>query len=116
MPLLNIHTNMSLKSEAKDELLNQASKMLSEILEKHELYIMVNIQSGKHMQFAGTTDLCACVEFKSIELDEDKTSEYSDAICKMLHAKLGIEPKRIYIEFVNAKRHMWGWNRGTFLK
>ncbi len=107
---------MNLKSEVKDELLDKASKLVSELLKKHELYVMVSVQGGKHMQLAGTTDVCAYVEFKSIELNESKTSDYSDAICKLLLSMLGIEPKRIYIEFTSAERHMWGWNRGTFVK
>jgi phenylpyruvate tautomerase len=32
----------------------------------------------------------------------------------MLADATGIDPDRVYIEFTDAPRKMWGWNSGTF--
>ncbi|MCK5919804.1 MAG: hypothetical protein KAG66_02615, partial [Methylococcales bacterium] len=40
--------------------------------------------------------------------------EYSRALCELVENELGIPADRIYIEFSNPERHMWGWNEGTF--
>jgi hypothetical protein len=38
----------------------------------------------------------------------------SRALCDFLKAELGIEPERVYIEFWDINKKMFGWNGGTF--
>jgi len=32
----------------------------------------------------------------------------------LIKQQLGIDESRVYIEFSNPERHMWGWNGATF--
>ena len=64
---------------------------------------------------APTTGGClCCLELKSIGLPQDRTTELSKALCKLVHDEFGVRPDRVYIEFADAPRTMWGWNGGTF--
>ena len=114
MPYLKINTNQKLDNDSEVELASAASPLLAKMLGKPESYIMIEVHSGVSMQFAGSTEPLAYLELKSIGLPEDKTQDLSLALCALIHENLGIDTDRIYIEFANADRHMWGWNSGTF--
>ncbi len=66
------------------------------------------------MLFGGNDAALAYLELKSIGLPERKTRELSEALCTLLEEEVGIARDRIYIEFSNAERHLWGWNGTTF--
>jgi hypothetical protein len=75
---------------------------------------MVSLETEQSMLFAGDDAPCAYLELKSIGLPEGRTAELSASLCKFIHGELDIPQERIYIEFANAARHMWGWNGATF--
>ncbi len=112
MPYLKIQTNV--KIEDKDHWMSEATSLLSNILGKPDRYIMIATEDKANMMFAGSTDALAFVELKSIGLPEDETKELSGRICNFIEETLRIDPSRIYIEFANAQRHMFGWNGSTF--
>jgi hypothetical protein len=66
------------------------------------------------MRFAGSNDPLAYLELKSIGLPTDRTTEFSQTLCDTLSQQLQIPTDRIYIEFSDAERHLWGWNGATF--
>ncbi|MEC4984795.1 MAG: phenylpyruvate tautomerase MIF-related protein [Oscillatoria sp. PMC 1068.18] len=43
-----------------------------------------------------------------------QTEAMSKDFCQQITEKLGVPINRIYIEFNDAERHMWGWNGATF--
>lgn len=114
MPLIRVECNTRVESDAAAAFIAKASEKTSEILGKSENYVMCILDDNRNMSFAGNTDATAYIEFKSIGLPEDKTTELSAAVCELVSATLGIASDRIYIEFANAQRHMWGWNNRTF--
>lgn len=114
MPYLLIQTNRKMSEEQANSLMSKTSSTVSEILGKPENYVMVTIQHSQHMLFAGNHDHLAYLELKSIGLPENSTAELSQALCSLIHSDLGIDTGRIYIEFANAERHMWGWDKRTF--
>lgn len=112
MPYLSIQTNIN---EADTQpLLRKASQLTAEQLGKPESYVMVALRPPVPMLFAGSDAPAAYLELKSIGLPEDKTRQLSQALCHLVHQELGIEMDRVYIEFSNADRSMWGWNGATF--
>lgn len=113
MPLLKIQTNISFDEATQQSLLSRASQQLAEALGKPERYVMVAIQQPIPMLFAGDNDPLAYLELKSIGLQENQTAELSAMLCGLLD-EYGIASDRIYIEFANAPRKMWGWNGATF--
>jgi phenylpyruvate tautomerase PptA (4-oxalocrotonate tautomerase family) len=114
MPLLKIQSNQPVENAAAEQLISTASKLVAEQLGKPESYVMVALEPPVPMSFAGSTDPLAYLELKSIGLPQDKTPALSAALCDLMRDSLGIEPGRVYIEFADAPRAMWGWNGGTF--
>ena len=114
MPFLKIQTNQAIDEQRSAELLSRASQLVSQQLGKPENYVMVAIEPPQPMLFAGSAEPLAYLELKSIGLPESKTRDLSQALCKLMEEKLAINPARVYIEFADAPRAMWGWNSATF--
>ena len=112
MPLLQINTNATTYN--KDSVLNETSAAVADMLGKPESYVMVILNTGMDMSFAGNHEPCAHVKLKSLGLDQTKTTAYSERLCNLVHDQLGIATDRIYIEFAGPERHMWGWDKSTF--
>jgi phenylpyruvate tautomerase PptA (4-oxalocrotonate tautomerase family) len=113
MPILKIQTNQP--PENSQELKQEATRMLSELLGKPAGFIMI-ILEGANMHFAGEGDPCLFAELKSIGLPEERTTEFSEALCSFFENRLGVHKSRIYIEFTSSERHLLGWNGKTFQK
>lgn len=114
MPYLRIQTNQQLDDNKKQDLLKQASATVASGLGKPEQYVMVSIAPVQPMVFAGDDAPCAYLELKSIGLPESKTGDLSASLCGLVESTTGIASDRVYIEFADAPRAMWGWNGGTF--
>lgn len=114
MPLLNLTTNARLADDQSAALLRTLSMAVADMLGKPERYVMVSLTPNPHMCFAGSGGPLAYIELKSIGLPEAHAGELSSRLCKLVSAELGIASERIYIEFSDARRTLWGWNGGTF--
>ncbi|NOX75242.1 MAG: hypothetical protein GXP17_01185 [Gammaproteobacteria bacterium] len=114
MPYLKIQTNQALDESDQQRLMVAASTLVAQQLGKSERCVMVAIDAARPMMFAGATSPLAYLELKSIGLSEHTTAELSKHLCTLVTEQLNIAPDRIYIEFANAQRHMWGWDGGTF--
>ncbi len=112
MPLLEITTNTTI--DQSEKVAEQASKLTADILGKPESYVMVKLLPEQTLIFAGTDAPAAHVQLKSLGLPENKTADFSAAICAFIGSELDIDSGRIYIEFANPERHMWGWDGKTF--
>ncbi len=113
MPLLSIKTNQPAPAN-QDQALREISAAVAKMLGKPERYVMVSLDPGRPMLFAGDGAPLAYLELKSIGLPEDRTRDFSAALCGLMQAQLGIAPERVYIEFSGAARHLWGWDGATF--
>ena len=114
MPYLTIQTNQDFDASKTKMLLQLASQTVSELLGKPENYVMVALTPPIPMVFAGSEAPAAYLELKSIGLPQESTTSLSNALCALVNEQLGIPKDRIYIEFSNAERSMWGWNGRTF--
>jgi phenylpyruvate tautomerase len=112
MPLLELTTNT--KIDDHQHIAQQASQLTAQLLGKPESYVMVKILPEQDLIFAGTDDPAAHVKLKSLGLPENNTAEFSSKICAFISENLNISSARIYIEFSNPERHMWGWDKRTF--
>lgn len=113
MPYLKIQTNQTIATDQAETLLREASKLVAKELGKPESYVMVALTPPVPMLFAGSTEPTAYLELKSIGLPESRTAELSEALCHLM-ANLNIDSNRVYIEFADAPRTMWGWDGRTF--
>ncbi len=114
MPLLKIQTNTTVDKEQRKPLLSMASRAVAEALGKPERYVMVALTPNPDMVFAGNDAALAYLELKSIGLPESQTRDLSARLCGLMEETLGIPKERVYIEFANVSRSLWGWNGGTF--
>lgn len=114
MPYLSIKTNQAIDETKIEALLAKASALVSNELGKPENYVMVSMAPTQLMIFAGKPEACAYLELKSIGLPESKTKPLSSALCSLINEELAIPTDRIYIEFADAPRSMWGWDSSTF--
>lgn len=112
MPLLTIKTNTRIDN--KKDLALTASKKVAEILTKPESYVMIDVMPEQTLIFAGNDEPAAFLALKSLSLPESSTADFSNALCELINQQLGIDKSRVYIEFSNPERHMWGWNGATF--
>lgn len=114
MPYLTIQTNTPISDTAKQDLMKKASQLIAKQLGKPESYVMVALPAPIPMLFAGNDEPLAYLELKSIGLDEATTATLSNSLCSLISTAMKTAQDRVYIEFTNAERHMWGWNGATF--
>ena len=88
MPLLQINTNKAV--EDSDQLASEASKLTAQMLGKPESYVMVSINANACLTFAGTNEACAHLKLKSLGLNEDQTTAYSETLCQFITQHLDI--------------------------
>ncbi len=114
MPYMKIDTNISVDDKTLQALLTGVSSKIATFLGKPERYVLIHINPEQTMCFAGSQAPLAYVELKSIALPTEKTEQLSSALCKFLTDTLNIPAQRVYIEFTNIERAMWGWDGKTF--
>jgi len=116
MPLCQVLTNVPAPTPAAGQaLLCELSRLLAARFGKPERWVMTSLQPAQTMTFGGTDAPTAFVAVKNIgTMAPADTEALSSAICGLLGQALGVSTERIYIEFVDAVDHLWGWNGGTF--
>lgn len=114
MPLLKIQTNKAVDTATAKTLVGDASAAVADLLGKPERYVMVSLEHNPAMLFGGSDDPLAYLELKSIGLPESRTADLSRNLAELLNEALDLPADRIYIEFADAPRNMWGWNGSTF--
>lgn len=114
MPFFKIETNRQVDDATTVDLLKKASLLVSQMLGKPEKFVMVSVETDKRMMFGGDGGPAAFVQLKSIGLPTDRCAEFSGTICQFLTDALGIQPDRVFIDFKDAARNLFGWNGKTF--
>jgi hypothetical protein len=113
MPLLQIQTSSNLHVPAS--VLKALSADLARELEKPEAYVMVSLLQTPQMLFAGSPEPCCFAALKNIgHFSPAQTEQLSALLCARLSEALGVPTARIYLEFVDAKPELWGYDGGTF--
>lgn len=116
MPYIKVQSSVATPEKAKVEsLLANLSSKLARHLNKSESYVMTAFESDVPMTFGGTFDPVCVVEIKSIgTMKPEQTKAMSADFCQEIESKIGVPANRIYLEFVDVQRHLWGWNNKTF--
>jgi phenylpyruvate tautomerase PptA (4-oxalocrotonate tautomerase family) len=114
MPYLWIQTNKVVDEQTRQGFLRKASQLVARELQKPEKYMMVRVEQGQPMMFAGSTGPAAFLQLKAIGLPEAKTGELTRLLCALVQAELGISQDRVYINFTDVAPNLWGWNGETF--
>jgi len=115
MPLLQILTSAKGSPQAPAGLLKNLSEQLARELGKPESYVMVSFAHTGELLFGGTSEPACFAALKNIgTFTPAQTEKLSALLGSRLSESLGVAPSRIYIEFVDAKPHLWGHDGSTF--
>lgn len=114
MPYLKLETNTTMGHDQRIALAKDLSKLVSEVLNKPEKFIMISIQPGYDMVFNQSDAPLVFIELKSIGLPPRR--DVSAKVCQFIEDTLNIPKDRVYIEFADSPADMFGWNGGTFEK
>ncbi len=113
MPFVRVETNVDVGNKS-DEFVAKLSKVVSEATGKSESYVMVILDDGQKMSFAATLEPAVLVTFKSIDLQEDRCPAIAERLCVFFARELRVHGKRVYLDFADLKRTMFGWDGRTF--
>tara|TARA_A100001015_G_scaffold56694_1_gene62317 strand:+ start:251 stop:610 length:360 start_codon:yes stop_codon:yes gene_type:complete len=118
MPSFILHYNSpNIESKVIETLQNNARSILSQEIGKSSDFVLTVINFCENMSFGDSSSPCAFAEVKNVgKLDASITTSMSDKLCCLISDSLGISKERIYIEFQESDRHLWGWNGKTFQK
>ena len=114
MPYIKVQTNVVLDDARRREVAGKLSALASGLAGKPEQWVMARVDDGAALAFGGNFDPAAYVEFKSIGLEQGGCAAQSAGICQVLERDLGVPAERVYIEFKNLERGLFGWNGKTF--
>jgi phenylpyruvate tautomerase PptA (4-oxalocrotonate tautomerase family) len=114
MPFLAIATNAEISAKTEGMLLKEASKAVASGTGKPEQYVLVRINAGQPLLFAGTNGPAAFLEVKSIGFPANGVKNLASALCELVMKHLGVPGDRTYIVFEDVKASMWGHDGKTF--
>lgn len=115
MPTLNLFTNFPVDTVVAADILKDASKAISKILGKPESYVMILLNGGTPIVFAGTEEPAAYGELIAIGgLGPGVNGKLSSTIAEILQTKLHLDSSRFYIKFYDVQASYVGYNGSTF--
>ena len=114
MPYFSIETNQTIDQASNRGLIKKTSAFIAELLGKPESYVMIAIKPETSLLFAGSDEPTAFVRLKSIGLPKERCPDLSKKICSFVEQELEVPPNRIFIDFKDLEREMFGWNGKTF--
>jgi phenylpyruvate tautomerase PptA (4-oxalocrotonate tautomerase family) len=101
-------------ADERAQFATEAGREVAHALSKPEEYLMVIMEKADTMLMGGKDSSVAFCELRGLGLPEDRTAELSALICRLCEKHLHTPPERVYINFFNMPRHMWGWDSKTF--
>ena len=114
MPLIQVHLNTDAPSELST-FQNRLSELVAAGVGKPEQYVMTRISANQAISFARSDAPAAYIELKSIgTMTPAQTQGLAETLCAAICDATAVPSDRIYIEFADAERHLWGWNNKTF--
>ncbi|MFO7789672.1 MAG: phenylpyruvate tautomerase MIF-related protein [Bacteroidales bacterium] len=111
MPYFSIETNQRINDGKA--FTDSATSFIAGLLNKPEKFIMVSLKGKNEMRFAGTTDLTAFIQLKSIGLPDDKDG-LIESVFEFAEKALNTPKNRIYLELTDIKRELFAYNGKSF--
>ncbi|KAG1364503.1 putative membrane protein [Cocos nucifera] len=104
MPTLNLSTNVPVDAVVASDILKDCTKAVAKIIGKPESYVMISINGGVPMAFAGSEEPAAYGEVISIGgLGPSVNGKLSAALAEILETKLSVDSSRFYIKFYDVQ-------------
>jgi phenylpyruvate tautomerase PptA (4-oxalocrotonate tautomerase family) len=118
MPLIKVHYPTELKPGKLHSLSSSLTELTAEALGKSSDFVMTVFQKTELQSFGSDIDSPSLfIEVKNVgSLPTETTSTLSSKISELCSELIKVQSSRIYIDFQESPRHLWGWNGKTFLK
>ena len=114
MPFIDTRVTVKLTDEQKEAIKTEFGKALP-IINKTEAYLMVGIQDGYDLWFAGEKlEKGAFVGVNVFRDIDPACGDLTAAICEILERVAGIPGDRVYVKYHGVWD--WGWNGKNFGK
>lgn len=114
MPHARIETNVHIGKDKALELAGKLSGLCAGLLGKPEGFVQACVVDGMAMTFGGSAEPTAYVTLHSIGLDSGACAGLAAELCAFLQEQLAIPQDRVFIDFADLKRELFGWNGKTF--
>jgi phenylpyruvate tautomerase PptA (4-oxalocrotonate tautomerase family) len=114
MPYFSIETNQTTERASNPELMKKTSAFIAGLLGKPESYVMISIKPRTPLIFGGSDAPAAFVRLESIGLPRDRCADLSAELCRYIEEELDVPRDRIFVDFRDLERNMFGWNGKTF--
>jgi len=113
MPYINVKTSKTLTDSEKTSLKTALGSAITAIPGKTENYLMVCIEDGQSIWFAGKNDRpMAFVDVRILgHAKAEDFSRMTGEVCKAMQAH-GVAPADVYVSY--AEYENWGWNGRNF--
>ncbi len=111
MPLFKIFSNVD--HPDRKAFVKKATAEIAKILEKDQKWVMVVFAPNLDLVFSASDEPAIYAELKSIGLPKEKIGIIAGKIMQFLEIETGVSQLRIFIEFTDVQRDMWGWNGNT---
>ena len=114
MPYINIKVSEKLTEEKKTELKAALGKAIEAIPGKSETYLMVCIEDGQSIWFAGDdSEPSAFIDVRILgHAKPEDFSRMTGELCRVCESLIGIAPSRVYAAYAEVDN--WGWNGRNF--
>ena len=114
MPYIEIKTNINLTKEQDEVIKSRAAGILAASFPgKTENWLMVNIEGGHEMYFAGSDGACMMIDVAIFgKQSSDGYDKMTRDMCAFIDEEFGIAKDRVYIKY--SEYTHWGWNGVNF--
>lgn len=116
MPTFILNSNIPKpEPEIIEKIQQGCATILSEQIGKSQDFVMTALNFEQDLSFGNSSEPCAYAEVKNVgTLNPNLTNSMSRELCRHIFSILNISEDKIYIEFQESERHLWGWNGKTF--
>ncbi len=109
MPYISVTTSKELTGVERDTIRRELGFLISTIPGKSEAVLMLDIEDGHDMYFAGERRECAYVNVALYTAAPFAAkSEFAGAVCEMLEREIGIPSDDVYLTFSEYPNWCWG--------
>jgi len=114
MPYLAVSISAEISAETGRSFLKEASKAVATGTGKPEQYVMVRLDGGHPLLFAGADAPAAFLEVKSIGFPAHGVQGLAASLCELVAKHFGVPGERTYVVFTDVRAAMWGHNGEMF--
>jgi len=113
MPYIKANLSVSADKQSMTAFKSDMGKAIAAFPGKTERWLMVEVQDGRNLWFAGSDEPCAYVEVSLLGSVTDAPSERMTAlVTESVSRNFNIPADRVYVKYEDTGH--WGWNGSNF--